>query len=142
MNSIRHSFNSSMTGVTSEAETANTEHQSSPPVFSGVRGAQSLVFGVVFCISLFWPLWYPVLLRFTAFDIFKIFLHFEIYNILRTSIFVSFLNRKISSSLIRMCVSDLRYFARVYKFRVTIWSITLQLKHCYMLFFIVYKQKW
>jgi hypothetical protein len=41
-----------MTGVTSEAETANTEHQSSPPVFSGVRGAQSLVFGVVFsCTS-------------------------------------------------------------------------------------------
>jgi hypothetical protein len=52
------------------------EHQSSPPVFSGVRVSRSLVFCVVFCRSLFvplssghyvvcpsiyglwWPLWY------------------------------------------------------------------------------------
>ena len=32
------------------------EHQSSPPVFSGVRVSRSLVFCVVFCRSLFVPL--------------------------------------------------------------------------------------
>jgi hypothetical protein len=50
--------------ATSGAGTAYpSEHLSSSPVFSGVRGAQSLVFCVVFCGSLFvhlyfflWPL--------------------------------------------------------------------------------------
>jgi hypothetical protein len=37
-----------------------TEHTSSTPVFSGIRGVQSLVFCVVFCISVcpfLWPLY-------------------------------------------------------------------------------------
>ena len=33
-----------------------TEHLSSSPVFSGVRVTRSLVFSVVLCRSLFWPL--------------------------------------------------------------------------------------
>jgi hypothetical protein len=40
------SFNSNTTGVTSEAGTANSSEI--PPVLSGVRVAQSLVFCVVF----------------------------------------------------------------------------------------------
>jgi hypothetical protein len=65
---------SNMTGATCGAGTACLpEHLSSPPVFSGVRITRSLVFSVVFCISLFvllsfffWPIVLSVLLRFTA----------------------------------------------------------------------------
>jgi hypothetical protein len=55
------------------------EHLNSPPIFSGVRVAQFLIFGAVLCRSLFVLL--PIVLsvhRFTGFDypfdIFKLFL--------------------------------------------------------------------
>jgi hypothetical protein len=65
-------------------------HPSSPPVFIGLRVAQSLVFCVMFCRSLFVLLSFfflaivlSVLLRFMAsdytFDIFTLFYMFTIY---------------------------------------------------------------
>jgi len=62
------------------------DHLSSPPVFSEVLVAQSLVFFVVFCRSLFVLLLLTIvlsaLLQFTAsdyfFGIFKLFLHIVI----------------------------------------------------------------
>jgi len=65
--------NNNTTGVTSEAGTVNpSEHLCSPPVFSSVCVARSLVFFVIFFVSLFvlFPLAIvsSVLLRFTASD--------------------------------------------------------------------------
>jgi hypothetical protein len=56
-------FNQHMKGVTCGTGTAYPcKHTSSPPVFSGIHVARSLVFCVIFCSSLsffFWPLYCP-----------------------------------------------------------------------------------
>ena len=52
------SFNSNTTGVTSGTVTANSSEI--PPVLSGVRVAQSLVFSVVFYRSFFFKSFWPL----------------------------------------------------------------------------------
>ena len=56
-------FNQNMKGVTCGTGTAYPcKHTNSPPVFSGIHVARSLVFCVIFCSSLsffFWPLYCP-----------------------------------------------------------------------------------